>query len=116
MAALGALGCARRGDAAGDSASALPDDRASCARLVLASPLGFIAIEAGWTVTEVGRQPWIMQGVMRTADAVTPMPGLIVPFLLFSLLYIGLGITVVFLLWRRFSRPVCVERPAGTDR
>ncbi len=41
--------------------------------------MGFIAIEAGWTVTEVGRQPWIIYGVLRTADAVTPMPGLIVP-------------------------------------
>jgi cytochrome d ubiquinol oxidase subunit I len=42
---------------------------------VLASPLGLLAIEAGWTVTEVGRQPWIIQGVLRTAEAVTPMPG-----------------------------------------
>ncbi len=42
--------------------------------LVLATPLGFIAIEAGWTVTEVGRQPWIIQGVMRTEEAVTPVP------------------------------------------
>src|SRR5439155_14763256 len=41
--------------------------------VVLASPLGLIAIEAGWTVTEVGRQPWIVYGVMRTRDAVTPM-------------------------------------------
>ena len=37
--------------------------------LVFCTPLGFIAIEAGWTVTEVGRQPWIIQGLMRTADA-----------------------------------------------
>ena len=37
--------------------------------LVAASPLGFIALEAGWTVTEVGRQPWIIYQVMRTADA-----------------------------------------------
>ena len=44
------------------------------------APLGFIAIEAGWTVTEVGRQPWVVYGVLRTADAVTPMPGLVVPF------------------------------------
>ena len=44
------------------------------------TPLGFIAIEAGWMVTELGRQPWIIQGVMRTSDAVTPMPGLVVPF------------------------------------
>jgi cytochrome d ubiquinol oxidase subunit I len=35
-------------------------------------PLGFIAILAGWTVTEVGRQPWTVYGLMRTADSVTP--------------------------------------------
>jgi cytochrome d ubiquinol oxidase subunit I len=45
--------------------------------LALATPLGFIAVEAGWTVTEVGRQPWIVYGIMRTRDAVSPMPGLV---------------------------------------
>ena len=42
--------------------------------LILATPAGFIAIEAGWTVTEVGRQPWVIQGVMRTENAVTTVP------------------------------------------
>ncbi len=64
------------------------------------TPLGFIAIEAGWTVTEVGRQPWVVYGYMRTADAVTPMPNLIVPFLCFTVLYIFLSIVVVILLRR----------------
>src|SRR5690606_6749407 len=36
------------------------------------APLGFFAVLAGWTVTEVGRQPWVVYGLMRTADAVTP--------------------------------------------
>ena len=35
-------------------------------------PLGFVAVLAGWTTTEVGRQPWIVYGLMRTADAVSP--------------------------------------------
>ena len=65
---------------------------------VLASPLGMIALEAGWVVTEVGRQPWIIRGVMRTADAVTPMPGLAVTFSVFSLLYLVLGIVVIVML------------------
>jgi cytochrome d ubiquinol oxidase subunit I len=69
--------------------------------LVAAAPLGLIAVEAGWVVTEVGRQPWIIYGVMRTADAVTPMPGLTVTFALYSILYLFLGTTVVFLLWRQ---------------
>jgi cytochrome d ubiquinol oxidase subunit I len=66
--------------------------------LVLVAPFGFIATEAGWIVTEVGRQPWIVQGLMRTSHAVTPMPGLIVPMALFTLLYIGLGAIVVTLI------------------
>ena len=37
-----------------------------------AMPLGFIAVLAGWTVTEVGRQPWVVYGLMRTRDAVSP--------------------------------------------
>ena len=69
--------------------------------LVVAAPLGFIAIEAGWTVTEVGRQPWIIYGVMRTADAVTPMPGLVVPFTVFTLLYVLLSVVVVVVMRRQ---------------
>jgi cytochrome d ubiquinol oxidase subunit I len=72
--------------------------------IAVAAPMGFIAIEAGWTVTEVGRQPWIIQGVLRTADAVTPMPGLVVPFLLFTLLYCFLGVIVAWLLYRQIIR------------
>jgi cytochrome d ubiquinol oxidase subunit I len=72
--------------------------------IAAAAPMGFLAIEAGWTVTEVGRQPWIIQGVLRTADAVTPMPGLIVPFLLFTLLYCFLGVIVAWLLYRQIIR------------
>ena len=69
--------------------------------VALCAPLGFVAIEAGWIVTEVGRQPWIIYGIMRTADAVTPMPGLIVPFLTFTLLYALLAIMTVWLIRRQ---------------
>jgi len=76
-------------------------------RLLLAlgimAPAGFVAIEAGWVVTEVGRQPWIVQGVLRTAHAVTPMPGLVVPFLAFTLLYVFLAAVVVWLLRRQID-------------
>ena len=44
----------------------------SCKALMWATPLGFIAVVAGWTTTEVGRQPWTVYGVMRTAQSVTP--------------------------------------------
>jgi cytochrome d ubiquinol oxidase subunit I len=71
--------------------------------LIVAAPLGFIAIETGWVVTEVGRQPWIIYGVMRTAEAVTPMPGLVVPFITFTLLYIFLAAITVWLLLRQVA-------------
>jgi len=79
--------------------------------LVAVSPLGFIAIEAGWTVTEVGRQPWVVYNILRTADAVTPMPGLIVPFLTFTLLYLFLAVIVVWLLWHQVVASPTI--PAG---
>ena len=70
---------------------------------VIATPIGFIAVEAGWTVTEVGRQPWILQGIMRTSDAVTPMPGIIYSFYLFTLVYFSLAIVVTFMLYRQIK-------------
>jgi cytochrome d ubiquinol oxidase subunit I len=71
--------------------------------MVFAAPLGFLGLEAGWFVTEVGRQPWIIQHVMRTADAVTPAPGVVEMFIAFTLLYLLLGTTVIVLL-RRLAR------------
>ncbi|WP_090554789.1 cytochrome ubiquinol oxidase subunit I [Pedobacter hartonius] len=70
---------------------------------VIATPLGYLALEAGWTVTEVGRQPWIIYGVMRTADAVTPMPGIAYSFYLFTAVYISLAVIVSFLLFRQIK-------------
>lgn len=70
--------------------------------LVAAGPLGFIAIETGWVVTEVGRQPWIIYGVLRTRDAVSTMPGQVFPFIVFTLLYLFLAVMVVVLLHRQF--------------
>lgn len=78
----------------------LPENPWILRAIVLAGPLSLVALEAGWTVTEVGRQPWVIHGVLRTADAVTPMPGLVVPFTVFTILYLFLGVTVVGLLRR----------------
>jgi cytochrome d ubiquinol oxidase subunit I len=72
--------------------------------LVIAAPCGFLAIEFGWIVTELGRQPWIIYGVLKTADALTPMPGLIVPFTAITLLYCALGVIVAVLLYRQIVR------------
>ena len=84
------------------------DNRWLLRAIAIAGPLGFVALEAGWIVTEAGRQPWVVQGYLRTADAVTPYRT-VKPFLIgFVLLYLVLGFTVVLLL-RRLGR----ERPSA---
>jgi cytochrome d ubiquinol oxidase subunit I len=79
--------------------------------LCVAAPLGFLGLEAGWMVTELGRQPWIIQGVMRTRDAVTPVSGVFGMFVAFTLLYVLLGVTVVVLLRRLAASGAVVEKP-----
>ncbi|MFL5614662.1 MAG: cytochrome ubiquinol oxidase subunit I [Gemmatimonadaceae bacterium] len=79
-------------------------DRWLLLALMVIAPFGFLATEAGWFTTEVGRQPWIVFGVLRTRDAVSPMPGLVVPFVLITLLYCVLGVFVVWLLWRQIVK------------
>lgn len=68
--------------------------------LLFSSPLGFLALQTGWIVTEVGRQPWIIYGVMRTTEAVTPAPGLKVAMFGFVALYTVLAVVLVWLLRR----------------
>ena len=80
----------------------VPDNKWILRALVAAGPLGFIAVEAGWAVTELGRQPWIIYGVMRTQEAVTPMSRIAIPFAIFTLIYVFLSVTVVLLLRRQF--------------
>lgn len=72
--------------------------------LVVSAPMGFLAIEAGWTVTEVGRQPWVITGVLRTSHAVTPMPGLMYTFLFFTALYLFLAVVVAWMLYSQIIR------------
>ena len=69
--------------------------------LVWLTPVGFIAVEAGWIVTEVGRQPWIIYGIMKTKDAVTPMPGVQYPFYMITLIYLALTFLVILLMRRQ---------------
>jgi cytochrome d ubiquinol oxidase subunit I len=82
----------------------VPDGKWLLRALIAAGPLGFLAIETGWVVTELGRQPWIIYGVMRTKEAVTPMSKIAIPFLLFTLLYVFLSIVVFYLLRRQFMK------------
>jgi cytochrome d ubiquinol oxidase subunit I len=75
-----------------------PLSRALLIALVACAPLGFVALEAGWVVTEAGRQPWVIYGILRTADAVTPVADVGLSLAVFTLLYATLlFIVVVFL-------------------
>ena len=71
--------------------------------VALCTPLGFIAVEAGWIVTEVGRQPWIIYNIMKTSDAVTPVPYQIVHLVLFLIVYLLLSIMAVWLMSRQIK-------------
>ncbi|MBV2366572.1 cytochrome ubiquinol oxidase subunit I [Streptomonospora sp. NEAU-YY374] len=77
-----------------------------------------VALEAGWTVTEVGRQPWIVYGVMRTAEAVNPAPGLVYGFAGVAAVYAVLTVATVYVL-RRMARekpvPVAPQERDVTD-
>jgi cytochrome d ubiquinol oxidase subunit I len=73
--------------------------------LVALGPLSFLALEAGWIVTERGRQPWIIQGVMLVRDGVTPVPGVGFSLILFVGVYIALAVTTVALLQRIGRQP-----------
>ena len=68
--------------------------------MLWAIPLPYIAIQTGWMVAEVGRQPWIVQGLMRTSDALSPITvsQVAVSFFGFLALYLVLGITDFVLL------------------
>ncbi|GAB1858454.1 cytochrome ubiquinol oxidase subunit I [Flavobacteriaceae bacterium MHTCC 0001] len=70
---------------------------------VILAPMGFIALEAGWVVTEVGRQPWIIHNVMKTKEAVTPMPGMVYSFYMYVFLYTILTIAVIWLMTRQIK-------------
>lgn len=70
--------------------------------MLFAIPIPYLAIEAGWVVAEVGRQPWIVYGLMKTADAVSPIVTSQVAFSLvaLTLLYALLGAVDIFLLFK----------------
>ncbi|HUZ86290.1 MAG TPA: cytochrome ubiquinol oxidase subunit I [Candidatus Baltobacterales bacterium] len=72
--------------------------------LVIAGPASVLTMEAGWCVTEFGRQPWIVYGILRTSQAVTSAPGLGLTFAVFLAIYSGLAFTTARLLLRLAAR------------
>jgi len=81
-----------------------PTDRWMLLALVVAGPASVVAMETGWFVTEFGRQPWIIYGVMRTSAAATSTPALGPTFVIFILLYLVLGLTLARLLLQLAQR------------
>jgi cytochrome d ubiquinol oxidase subunit I len=74
--------------------------------IVLLGPLSVVALQAGWVVTEVGRQPWIVQGYMRTSEAVTQAPGIWTVFAGTVAIYGIVGIAMVVILRQLAKAPM----------
>jgi cytochrome d ubiquinol oxidase subunit I len=81
----------------------LPTSRWFYRAVVAAGPLSVVALIAGWVTTEVGRQPWVVHGVMRTAEAVTGARGIPIGYGTLVAVYLGVAAAVAWLL-RRLSR------------
>jgi cytochrome d ubiquinol oxidase subunit I len=76
--------------------------------------LAVVCLEAGWTVSEVGRQPWIVYEKMKVEDAATANTGIWITFIGVVVLYIGLGITTILVL-RQMSRRFREGRSGEAD-
>jgi cytochrome d ubiquinol oxidase subunit I len=71
--------------------------------VIVAGPASLVALLCGWVVTEVGRQPWVVYGVMRTEDAVTNAGGIPVGYATLAIVYAFVALGVVWIL-RRLAR------------
>lgn len=79
-------------------ARGVPTNKWLLRALVLAGPLGFVAIELGWITTEEGRQPWVIKGIMKTAEGATSAPGLTFALFSFAAIYLIVGLIYLRLL------------------
>jgi cytochrome d ubiquinol oxidase subunit I len=77
--------------------------------VIAAGPLASVALIAGWVTTEVGRQPWIVYGFMRTRQAVTNADGLPLAYIALAAVYLSLLIGVIWLLRRLAGRSPTLE-------
>jgi cytochrome d ubiquinol oxidase subunit I len=84
----------------------MPESRWFYRAIVAAGPLSLVAVIAGWVVTEVGRQPWVVYRVMRTSDAVTGAGGIPVGYVTLVLVYAGVAVAVAWILRRLASAPL----------
>jgi cytochrome d ubiquinol oxidase subunit I len=94
----------------------LPQTKWFYRAVVAAGPLAVVALIAGWIVTEVGRQPWIVYELMRTEEAVTGAEGIPIGYATLVVVYLGLG-ALAFYMLRRLARqgPEPVEQHGPGD-
>lgn len=76
------------------------------AAAIAAGPLSVVALVAGWIVTEVGRQPWVVYGVMRTSEAVTHAAGVPVGYGVLAASYVVVACGLAWVLWRLARAPL----------
>jgi cytochrome d ubiquinol oxidase subunit I len=86
----------------------LPEWRWFYYGLAAAGPLSVVALICGWIVTEVGRQPWVVYRVMRTSQAVTDAGGIPVGYATLWIVYLAVGVGVVWILRRLARAPLVV--------
>jgi cytochrome d ubiquinol oxidase subunit I len=86
----------------------MPESRWFFSAVVAAGPLAVIALIAGWVVTEVGRQPWVVYNYMRTSDAVTGAGGIPIGYATLALVYLGVACGLVWILRRLARSPMPV--------
>ncbi len=87
----------------------LPKPKLFYYTVMAVGPLSLVALISGWITTEVGRQPWIVYGVMKTEQAVTAADGLEVGYATLVVVYLSLAAAVVWLLRRLSSKPAHEE-------
>jgi len=90
----------------------LPESRWFYRAVVLAGPLSVVALIAGWVTTEVGRQPWVVYGFMRTSEAVTGAHGIPIGYGTLVAVYLGLAGAVAWMLLRVSRAPLEVPGAA----
>jgi cytochrome d ubiquinol oxidase subunit I len=89
----------------------LPESRWFYRAVVATGPLSVVALISGWVVTEVGRQPWVVYGVMRTSQAVTGASGIPVGYGTLVAVYIGVAAAVAWILRRLARAPLGLPEP-----
>lgn len=84
--------------------------------IVVAAPVAILTIEHGWIFSEVGRQPWILRGIMRTSEGATTSGHVDLMLWLFALLYLVLGVSSVRVLVKMFRNNQAEDELAKYDK